>query len=281
MMQKHILTLLVLMLFSSCAYGAIKISPSYIELDANKTKKDYISESFGVAGGANETVRFKVTADYFEIDKTGLATVIKDQGQKYSLVSRLNIYPKEFTVQNGKEQKVRFTLTNLKTLPDGESRLVVFLEDVNTKEIFIQKSVNGFGGRIIVKTRVGVPIYVDKGNYVKKGNLDNVVLKKTGDDYFCEYKVSSLGNSKIRYKGIAQLIQGDCLIDEIKINGFPVEGGKFVEAAQKLDIPKDKIDPTKEYKIRFVLNYKDEKQNDKYLKKELIFIPEKLAETKI
>lgn len=281
MMHKHIFSLLVLIIFAGSAYGAIKISPSYIELDANKTRKDYISESFAVAGGANETIRFKVSADYFEIDKSGIVNVIKDQGQKCSLVSRLNIYPKEFTVQNGKEQKVRFTLTNLKTLPEGESRLVVFLEDVNTKEIFIQKSLNGFGGRIIVKTRVGVPIYIDKGNYVKKGNLDNIVLKKTGDDYFCEYKVSSLGNSKIRYKGIAQLIQGDNLIEEIKINGLIVEGGKFVETAQKFDIPKEKIDPCKEYKIRFVLNYKDEKQNDKYLKKELIFIPEKLAETKI
>jgi len=216
-----------------------------------------------------------------EADSKGRFVELEDNAQKNSLIGKLKFYPMEFTCKNGNPQKVRFTITDLKTLPTGESRLVLFLEDVDTKEIVIKKANGQAGGKIIVKTRVGVPVYLDRGNYTKRGSLDAVALKKTQEEYVCEYKISSLGNSKIRYSGVAQLSQGGKLIKTMDVYGMTVEGGKFLDTAQRLDIPKDQIVPGQEYKIKFVLTYKDEKGSEKVLKKELTFMPEKLVNTKI
>lgn len=265
--------LLTLLMFANTAHAAIRISPSFIEMDANKTKKDYITGSFSVAGGKDEVIRFKVYPQFFEYDSKGRFVELPDKGQKNSLLSHIKFFPSEFTCINGSEQKVRFTLTDLKTLPAGDSRVVLFLEDLNTKEVSIKKANGDIGGKIIVKTRVGVPVYLDKGLYSKKGNLETLAFKKIGEDYQCDYKISSNGNSKIRYTGYAYLSQGKELIKQFDIHGMTVAGGQFVEAAQKLDIPKDQLKPGQEYKLKFVLTYKDEKQNTKVLKKEITFMP--------
>lgn len=204
-----------------------------------------------------------------------------DKGQKNSLMGKVKFFPSEFTCNNGLEQKVRFTVTGVNGLPSGESRLVLFLEDVDTKEIIIKRANGQIGGRILVKTRVGVPVYVDKGIYTKKGVIDTVALKKVKDDYACEYKISSTGNSKIRYNGIAYLSQGNKLIKQFDIHGMTVEGGKYVETSQLLDMPKEELKEGEEYKIKFVFKYQDEKQREKTIKKEITFFPAKIATGKI
>lgn len=265
--------LMSLLLFANAAHAAVRISPSYIELDANKIKKEYITGSFTVAGGKDETIRFKVYPQFFEYDSKGRFVELEDNGQTDSLISHIKFFPSEFTCQNGMDQKVRFTITDLKTLPTGDSRVVLFLEDMNTKEVAIKKASGEIGGKIIVKTRVGVPVYIDKGLYSKRANLETLAFKKDGEEYLCNYKISSTGNSKIRFTGYAYLSQGKELLKQFDIHGMTVAGGKFVEAAQKLDIPKDLLKPGQEYRIKFVLTYKDEKQNQKVLKKEITFIP--------
>lgn len=280
--MKRILLLLVLFVLSlNSANAAIRVSPSYIELDANKTKKDYVSGSFTVSGGKDETVRFKVYPVFFERDNKGNFIELEDKGQKKSLVGKIKFYPSEFTCKNGVEQKVRFTITGVKSLPNGDSRLVLFLEDVNTKEIVIRNAAGGAGGKIILKTRVGISIYVDKGLYNKKGVLDSVAFKKDGDDYLCNYKLSSTGNSRIRYNGLCYISQNGQLIDKFEVTGATVEAGGSLEKIQKLDIPKDLIKDGQDYKIKFVLTYKDENEHEKILKKELIYTPEKTMESKI
>ena len=277
-MKRLLLVLLALFISANCAFSAIRVSPSYVEIDANKTKKDYITGSFGVAGGADEVIRFKVYPEFFEHNTKGDYVSLTDKGQPNSLINKINFFPNEFTCINGKEQKVRFTINNVKTLPAGESRLVLFLEDVDAKEILLKKSANGIGGKIIVKTRVGVPIYLDKGNYTKKGALETIALKKSKDNnYNCEYKVASLGNSKIRYNGYAQLIKGDELIQKMDFSGRSIEGGKFLDAMQQLPIDQSKLVAGQEYKLRVTLSYKDEKQKEKFLKKEITFTPDKIA----
>lgn len=272
--MKKIFMLIALLIFSiNAANAAIRISPSYIELNANKTKKDYIASSFTVSGGKEEVVRFKIYPVFFERDKNGGFVELEDKGQKNSLMGKIKFYPSEFTCQNGLDQKIRFTITGLKSLPSGESRLMLFLEDVNTKEIVIKNASGGPGGKILLKTRVGVPIYVDKGLFAKKGALDTVALKKVGECYACDYKVSSLGNSQIRYTGLGYISQGENLIKKFDVIGTVIEGGKTVERLQKLDIPKDSLVNGQEYKIKFVLTYRDEHDKEKILKKEFTYTP--------
>jgi len=263
------------------ASAAIKVSPAIIAIDASKVKKDYITGSFSVGGGKDEVIRFKVYPEFFEHSATGDYVSLPDKGQPNSLMGKLKFYPQEFTCKDGNDQKVRFTVTELKTLPAGESRLVLFLEDTKTKELIIRKANGEIGGRIIVKTRVGVPIYLDRGNYTRRGNLDSVVFKKDNNEYECAYKIISSGNSRINYNGFGYVSQGDKLIKQFVVNGSSVDPNKSLERIQKIDGLKDLIADGQEYKIKFVVTYKDENDREKILKKEFTFIPNKIAQSKI
>lgn len=273
-MKKFVLALFLTFLLNiNIANAAIKISPSYIDIDANTTKKDYLSSSFNVSGGKDETVRFKVYPVFFKYDSHGRFVELEDKGQKNSLMGKIKFYPTEFTCSNGETQKVRFTITDLKTLPSGESKLMLFLEDTNTKEVAIKRANGSIGGTILIKTRVGVPIFVDKGLYSKKASLDSLELKKTGEEYSCVYKISSFGNSRIRYNGVGYLSEGNTLIKQFQVNGAMVPGGTTREQTQPLILDKDTLKTDKEYKIKFVLTYPDEHNKEKILKREINFKP--------
>ena len=79
-------------------------------------------------------------------------------------------------------------------------------------------------------------------------------------------KILSDGNSKIRYSGKAQIIKGRTLIDEKPINNNVV-GAKNILLTNEI-LPMDKITEGGEYKIRLILNYKDENGKTKNLIKE-------------
>lgn len=273
-MKRLLLLITIIFLGTNIAQAAIKVSPANIEIDANKTNKDYVSGSFNVAGGRDETIRFKIYPEFYTYDKNGYFKELNDKGQQDSLMDKIKFYPQEFTCKNGIDQKIRFTITNLKSLPQGESRIVLFLEDVDTKEVLIKKANGQIGGKIVVKTRMGVPIFVNKGHYTKKGTLDAVALKQDNDKLIYEYKVSSIGNSQIKYQGLALLSKGNNLIEKYEIHSATVLGGASIEKNQKFDIPKEKLVSGEEYNVKFVLTYKDENEREKILKKEFKFIPE-------
>lgn len=275
-MKKILLGLLLFFVTASYGYCSVRVTPTRVELDANTTKKDYITGSFNIRGGKDETIRFKVYPKFFTINQKGKMNVLEPKGQKNSLVEKVRFFPSEFTSQNGRNQKIRFTITDLKNIPDGESRLVFFLEDVNTREVFVKSKDGKHNGKIIVKTRVGVPVYLDKGKYTKKGALEKVAVKMKKGNYFCEYKVSGLGNSRIRYTAIAQIVQGDKLVSECKLPGRAVGANDFIEVAQKLDISRDKLNKNENYKLKLILTYQNEKQKDKVLIKEILFTPDKV-----
>lgn len=277
-MKKILFTIFCLIFTLNTTQAAIKISPSYVELNANKTKKDFITGSFSVSGGKDEVVRFKVYPKFFEHNTNGDFVELEDKGQKNSLMGKVKIYPTEFSCENGAEQKVRFTITDIKSLPNGESRLVLFLEDKKTKEVIINNLGHGASGKIIIKTRVGVPIYVDKGLYSKKATLDSVALNNQKEGYTCEYKVSSTGNSKIRYKSLVYISQKDNLIKKIDLSGSTIEGGNKLDKTVKLDLNKDELIPNEEYKIKFVLIYTDENNHEKILKKEFNYKPTQIEQ---
>lgn len=105
-MRKVITLFMVLMLSFNVANAAIRVSPSYIELDANKgNNKDYISSSFTVTGGKDETVRFKLYPVYFQYDKNGHFVELEDKNQKNSLLGKIQYYPKNSPVKMAQSKK--------------------------------------------------------------------------------------------------------------------------------------------------------------------------------
>ena len=151
--MKKCLILLVALFLILPAQAAIKVSPTIIELDANKARGNYLTTSFDVQGGKDETIRFKIYPGFFNISKTGGMEVIEDGDVKNSLINNIRFVPSEFTLANGQRQKVRITFNDISKLPDGESRIVLFLEDVVAKEVSLPIA-KGSSSKLIVKSRV-------------------------------------------------------------------------------------------------------------------------------
>ena len=138
----------------------------------------------------------------------------KGGNDPHDISSKIRFVPSEFTVPAGKSQKVRINIAKVKALPDGESRAVLFIEDVNVKEVQVPTT-SGIGAQLILKTRVGIPVYVDKGHFVKKADIESFEVVKEQKHYFTKMKIISTGNSKVRYGGKMQIIKDKKLLDEL------------------------------------------------------------------
>ena len=245
------------------AYASITVTPTRIELNANKVKSNYATTAIEVRGVPDRAIRYRAYTDYFEIDENAKMKNPDGKNNPHNIASKLRFVPSEFTVPAGRTQKVRVNIANIKSLPDGESRAVIYLEDVEPKEMNVPNEM-GISAKLVIKTRVAVPVYVDKGNFVKKADVESFEIVKQKDGLYTKMKVVSTGNSRIRYTGKVQIIDGKKLIDEYPIDGRVVGSNNYHIAQQK--IKSDKISEAGDYTVRMIMNYFDENGNKKSIK---------------
>ena len=262
----------VLLLFTAAfpCKAIVKISPERFELQADPQKK-YINGHFTIKIDGTEPVRYVVYADYFEISEQGtLLTGVKPQ-KNLSLVDKIRFNPKEVTVMPNIPQKIRFTILNTKGIPEGESRCVLFLEDTKTKVQTLTDKRNNIAASINLKTRIAIPIYLDKGDFKKTAEIKELdVLDSPQKEHLYEINVSSLGNSKVRVEGTAQIIKDKTLLEEFPIGNRPVQAGT-VGKIQGI-IPVSNLTKGQKYTLRINLKYRDEKSKTRYLKEETEFV---------
>ncbi len=265
---RGILILITLSFFSiNYTQAAIRVMPTLIELNANKSRGNYLTTSFSVQAEKDETVRFKLYPEYFTITDEGKMNSSPSSKNADNLIPYARFVPNEFTLKDGKAQVVRITFTNLKDLPDGESRMVMFIENVAAKELILPSKNKDVSTRIIVKTRLGIPIYVDKGHFVKVGNFDDIKVEQQNKNLVYKINLSAKGNSKVRYHGKAQIIKDNQLIKEFQVNSNTIRAnGIFREQG----VLPDNLDDG-EYILRMILTYQNEKGENKTLIKEASF----------
>ncbi len=267
--MKKLLTFIVFLCTVSISQvqAAVKVSPTLIELNANKSNGNYLTTSFCVQADKNEIIRYKLYPEYFTITDEGKMNAITTADKPDNLIPRARFVPNEFTLKNGVPQLVRVTFTDLKSLPDGESRMVMFIEDVAAKEIILPNKNKNVNTKLIVKTRLGIPIYVDKGRFVKAGSFDNLSVERNNKNLVYHMQLSSKGNSKVRYHGKAQIIKDKKLIQEFNMNSNTIRAnGNFKESGL---IPNNLEDG--DYIFKVILTYKNEKGENKNLIKEISF----------
>lgn len=264
--MKKILGLLIGLILATPAFASVAVSPTRIEINANKIKTNYITTAIEIKGDTKELMRFKVYPGFFTINEKGEMVMPDKSSDIHDLSKRLRFVPSEFNVAQGKSQKLRINIANLHTLPDGESRAVLYIEDVNPKEFAIDSGRQGIGAQLIVKTRVGVPIYVDKGKVKKEAEIEYLNIVKGKDGLYTDMKILSKGNAKIRYSASEQIIQGKKLIDEYPISTQVVGGNNYF--VDKHKIKTDKITGAGNYTLRVILSYFDENGKRKNIKKE-------------
>lgn len=265
--MKKLLAIITALMIGIPTYASIVVSPTRIEINANKLKNNYATSAVEVKGDSTRPIRFRAYTGYFRVSDKADIIFDDNKNDPYNMSSKLRFVPSEFTIPPGKSQKVRVNIANINSLPDGESRAIIYFEDVNAKEFNVPQA-GGIGAQLILKTRVGVPVYVDKGNFTKKADVESFGIVREKDGLYTQMKVVSTGNSRIRYNGAIQIIDGKKLIDEYSIDGSVVGNNNTYTAKQKIET--DKITKAGEYTIRLIFYYKDEKDNRKTIKKDTI-----------
>ena len=254
------------MLIAMPAFASVGVAPTRIEINANKVKNNYVTTAIEVKGDSTQPMRFKVYPEFFTINEKGEVVMVEKSNDPHDLSKKIRFVPSEFTVAQGKNQKVRINIAGLNQLPDGENRTMLYIEDVNPKEMSVPTGRAGIGAQLIIKTRVGVPVYVDKGKVTKEADIEYFNIVKGKDGLYTDMKIVSKGNSKVRYTGSVQIIQGKKLVDEYTISGKTVGENNFYSDKQK--IKTDKIKESGEYTLRMVVSYFDENGKRKNIKKE-------------
>ena len=254
------------MLIAMPAFASVGVAPTRIEINANKVKNNYVTTAIEVKGDSTQPMRFKVYPEFFTINEKGEVVMVEKSNDPHDLSKKIRFVPSEFTVAQGKNQKVRINIAGLNQLPDGENRTMLYIEDVNPKEMSVPTGRAGIGAQLIIKTRVGVPVYVDKGKVTKEADIEYFNIVKGKDGLYTDMKIVSKGNSKVRYTGSVQIIQGKKLVDEYTISGKTVGENNFYIDKQK--IKTDKIKESGEYTLRMVVSYFDENGKRKNIKKE-------------
>ena len=266
-MKKRILAILIAMGISIPTYASISVSPTKIELNANKIRNNYATCAIEVKGDEKVPMRFKAYSGYFTITDQSTMNIHSTKDDPHDISKKVRFVPSEFTVPPGKVQKLRVNVANIKSLPDGESRALLFIEDVNVREVEVANTM-GIGAQLVLKTRVGIPIYVDKGKFTKRADVEYFNIVQGKDGKYTEMKILSTGNSRVRYGGKFQIIKDKKLICEYAIDGKAVGDNNHYVARQK--IPLDKLTESGEYTLRMILTYSDENANRKIIKKDAI-----------
>ncbi len=257
----------VLFFQANFAFAAVRVMPTLIELNANKSRGNYLTTAFSVQADKGETVRFKLYPEYFTITDSGKMSSTPSSNNADNLIPHARFVPNEFTLKDGKPQLVRVTFTDIKNLPEGESRMVMFIEDVKAKEVLLPSGNKNVSTKLIVKTRLGIPIYVDRGRFVKVGRFDNLQIQKENHNLVYKMSLSAGGNSKVRYHGKAQIIKDKKLIKEFEMNSNTIRANGVFE--ERGILPQNLEEG--EYIMKVILTYKNEKGESKNLIKEAQF----------
>ncbi len=109
-----------------------------------------------LSNNGKEPLRMRVYAEDFTYDlKKGFVSMGKHER---SAVPYLQFSPRELVIPPGVTRSVRVSTTLLPSLPNGEYRAVIFLEDLKERTV---KSDNT--NAVIIKSRVASVFYISKG----------------------------------------------------------------------------------------------------------------------
>ncbi len=112
--------------------------------------------SINVTNSGKEPLRMRIYAEDFTYDRKQGFTSTGNHAK--SAIPYLQFSPRELVIPPGVTRNVRVGTTLLPSLPDGEYRAVLFVEDLKEQDVKANT-----GNAVIIKTRVASVFYVSKG----------------------------------------------------------------------------------------------------------------------
>jgi P pilus assembly chaperone PapD len=114
--------------------------------------------SITVTNNGKEPLRMRVYTENFTYDRQkGFVTI---SNHDRSAIQYLQFSPRELVVPPGVTRNIRVASTLPPSLPDGEYRVVLFLEDLKEKKL--QNNANN--NPVVMKARVASVFYISKGS---------------------------------------------------------------------------------------------------------------------
>lgn len=154
-------SLSALILFPGAAKAQMSVSPLVIEAKAERGQAQGI---ITVTNTSNTPSRVRVYAEPFTYSRdNGFQTLPSSPSD---LTNYLQFSPRELTIQPGESRRVRLISRLAPNLPDGEYRAVVFNETLTEAK-------DGAGNNVALVARIGVTLYVRKGNVSPNLAVDN------------------------------------------------------------------------------------------------------------
>lgn len=263
-MKRIFFALFCVLFLLTPANASMTVSPTKFKFDVKKNQK-YITGSIDLSSdNTSKAVRFKTYSGYFELSELGYLIFNFKPSDKKKSVSDFLINPKELTLSPNSKQTIRFTIPDVDKLPDGESRVIAFIEDIKTKEDILPSPGQGISASVTIRQRIGIPIYIDKGQVIKTGQIDSLTLNKAKQ---YELAISSKGNSSIRVTGVVQLFSNNKLVKESKFYDLPILSGSRRIITDKMDI--SLLEQKNNLKLKTKLYYKNANNKKIILTKEV------------
>ncbi|MDJ1177449.1 P pilus assembly protein, chaperone PapD [Roseofilum sp. BLCC_M91] len=156
------------LLLGAAARANISISPMVVETQVNRGQA---TGSITVSNLTSEEFRARIYSAPFTYDPEAGFQVLDSSSQDLS--PYLQFSPRELQIPATEQRRIRFIARFPPSLPDGEYRAVLFTENLKAT---IQEE-NDTTGDIIFRTtivpRIGVAVYVRKGNISHELTLDS------------------------------------------------------------------------------------------------------------
>ena len=147
------------LLSENTAKADITISPLVIETAA---KQGQAQGNITVTNGDTKSFRSRVYTEPFTYDlETGFKLL---DSSPFDLTPYLQFSPRELEVPGTDNRRIRFVARFPPSLPDGEYRTMLFTENLEATFQEEQNSSKGAIFRTAIVPRIGVAVYVRKGN---------------------------------------------------------------------------------------------------------------------
>jgi hypothetical protein len=146
-------TLSALSMWSGIAQAQIQISPMVVEESANRGQVQGI---INITNSGSTPIRARLYSEFFIYSNDGFKTIPTSAND---LSPYLQFSPRELVLPPETTRRVRLLAGLAPNLPDGEYRAVVFTENLQEETVK-----NSSGSGVSIKTRIGVTVYVRKGN---------------------------------------------------------------------------------------------------------------------
>jgi hypothetical protein len=93
--KKKILGLLIATMIAIPAYANITVSPTKLEINANKIKSNYATMAVDVRGSNQKAVRYRAYTEYFEIDENAQMKKPDGKNNPHNILTKCSFQPKD------------------------------------------------------------------------------------------------------------------------------------------------------------------------------------------